>query len=89
MADHAGLPADAGAHQQVAGLGAVLQDLGPFDAEPRRGVGRGFREQRVEVEALIQRAGAEGCDEGLPPGNAGLRRPRGVIVAVHRVPFAG
>jgi hypothetical protein len=32
-ADHAGLPADAGADQQVAGLGAVLQDLGPFDAE--------------------------------------------------------
>src|SRR3712207_9307006 len=32
-ADHAGLPADAGADQQVIGLGAVLQDLGPSRSE--------------------------------------------------------
>jgi hypothetical protein len=58
----------------------VLQDLGPLDAEARRGVGRGFREQRVEVEALGERAGAEGRDEGLPPGGAGLRRRCDVVV---------
>jgi hypothetical protein len=87
-ADHAGLPADAGADQQVAGLGAVLQDLGPFDAEARRGVGRGFREQRVEVEAFGERAGAEGRDEGLAPGGAGARR-RCDVMELHGCRHAG
>jgi hypothetical protein len=64
----------------LAGLGAVLQDLGPFHAEAGRGVGRGLREQRVEVEALGERAGAEGRDEGLSADGAGLRRRCDVVV---------
>ena len=52
----------------------MLQDRGSFNSEPCCGVGRGLREQCVEVEVQLERADTKRRNEGLPSHCAGLRR---------------
>jgi hypothetical protein len=73
MADHVGLPADASPDQQVAGVGAVLQNLSPFNLEARSRMSCGFREQRIEVVVQLKRANAKRGDDGLSAHRTGLR----------------
>ena len=74
MAHHTLLPADASPDQQVVGLGAVLHDLSPLDAETCRSMRCGLCEQRVQVEVLLERPDTERGDESLMTGRAGLHR---------------
>jgi hypothetical protein len=87
VAYYPGLPTDAGADQEVVGFRPILQDFGTLDAKARRGMRSRFREQRIDIELLLERSASKGGDEGL---SAGSVRRRGVLVvlAIHRVPLS-
>ena len=54
--------------------GRCCRTLARSNFEPCRGVGRGLREQCVEVEVRLERAGTKRRNEGLSSGRARLCR---------------
>jgi hypothetical protein len=65
-------PTDAGANQQIAGLGAIFEDLGMLDSDPLGGALACLLEQGTEIAGLERLATELGHDFAM------ARQPRGI-----------